>query len=224
MDFNEAALVLKQFRGSSLTKTLASIEKTAKGLTPNAFASVMENCGASDEVLEAAGMMKEVAGQISVVIHATGILLCLPHVLDAGETIEYISLGAGNTGRKFDLETDRRVAEFKFIRWRGADSIREGALFKDFYALAEHPTQKRKYLYVLGTEYPLKFLNGGRAIASVLEKHARLLKTFTETHGDVFTTVRNYYLARGSEVNIADVSPWVQRLVVEGADEIDQDG
>ncbi len=54
--------------------------------------------------------------------------MCLPKILKPGEIVEYVSLGAGNTGRQFDLETNRRVAELKFIRWRGADSIREGAL------------------------------------------------------------------------------------------------
>jgi hypothetical protein len=28
-------------------------------------------------------------------------------------------IGAGYTGREFDLETNYRVAEFKFIHWRG---------------------------------------------------------------------------------------------------------
>jgi hypothetical protein len=63
--------------------------------------------------------MKQVAGQINVVIHALVILLCLPHILKDHEVIEYVSLGAGNTARAFDLETNQRVAEFKFIRWQG---------------------------------------------------------------------------------------------------------
>jgi len=61
-------------------------------------------------VLGAAGLIKQLAGQINVVIHALGILLCLPHILRPGEVIEYVSLGAGNTGRAFDLETNLRVA------------------------------------------------------------------------------------------------------------------
>jgi hypothetical protein len=69
------------------------------------------------------------------------------------------------------LETDRRVAEFKFIHWRGgADAIRQNSLFKDYYLLAEHPTKKRKELFVLDTTHPLKFLRGGRALRSVLSK------------------------------------------------------
>lgn len=69
--------------------------------------------------------------KVNVVIHALGILLCLPHILEADGTVQYVSLGAGNTGRQFDLETDRRVAEFKFIQWQGGpESIRQNSLFK----------------------------------------------------------------------------------------------
>jgi hypothetical protein len=68
--------------------------------------------------------------------------------------IEYVSLSAGNTKRKFDLEANQRIAEFNFIRWQGgSESIRQNSLFKDFYGLAEQGTQKEKFLYVLGTEH-----------------------------------------------------------------------
>jgi hypothetical protein len=47
-----------------------------------------------------------------------------PHVLEDDEHVEHLSLGAGNTRCPFDLETDRRVAEFKFVNWRaGPESI-----------------------------------------------------------------------------------------------------
>lgn len=137
---------------------------------------------------------------------ALGILLCLPSLLEPGETVEYVSLGAGNTGRAFDLETDRRIAEFKFIRWRGgSESIRQNALFKDFFLLVEHPTPKRKYLYTLETDRPLRFLNGGRALSSVL-KDTRLAAAFREKHGDRYERVRDYYAPRQHAVTIQDIS------------------
>jgi hypothetical protein len=68
-------------------------------------------------VLGAAGLIKQLAGQINVVIHALGILLC--HILRPGEVIDYVSLGAGNSGRAFGLETNQRIAEFKFVHWQG---------------------------------------------------------------------------------------------------------
>src|SRR5262249_17298856 len=141
--------------------------------------SALASFGASENALTSAGQLKRLVGQLNVVIHALGIMLCLPKILEAGEIIKSVSLGAGNTGRPFDLETDRRVAEFKFITWRGgAETIRQNSLFKDFYLLAEHDTLKKKYLYVLETSRPLKFLNGGRALDSVLSKNVTLHRQF----------------------------------------------
>jgi hypothetical protein len=115
-------------------------------------------------------------------------------ILEQGETVEYVSLGAGNTGREFDLETNLRVAEFKFIRWRGgAESIRQNSIFKDYVLLAENPTPKRKYLYLVGTEHALKFLHGGRALSSVLSRNDKLQKMFSERFGSQFSKVRDYY-------------------------------
>jgi len=150
--------------------------------------------------------------------------VCLPHILRPGEVIDYVSLGAGNTGRAFDLETNLRVAEFKFIRWRGGpESIRQNSLFKDFYEMAEHETQKEKYLYVLGTEHGERFFNGGRSLSSVLSRNVTLRNKFNEKFGDRYGTVRDYYLPRKGRVVIQDVSAFVPELVaaaVEAADEV----
>ena len=88
------------------------------------------------------------------------------------------------------METNHRIAEFKFIQWRGgAEVIRQNQLFKDFFLLAESGSDKRKYLYVVGTKYPLKFLNAGRAINSVLSRNVALLQQFRSKFGDQFQTV-----------------------------------
>ena len=85
----------------------------------------------------AARRVKAAAAQIDEVIHSVGILQSLPHILEHDEQVEYLSLGAGNTGKKFDLETKKLVAEFKFIDWQPkSNSIRETRIFKDFYGLA----------------------------------------------------------------------------------------
>jgi hypothetical protein len=179
--------------------------------------------GAKAEVLRGAGLVKQLASQINVVIHALGILLCLPHILRPREVIDYVSLGAGNTGRTFDLETSLRVAEFKFIRWQGGpESIRQNSLFKDFYEMAKHETGKEKYLYVLGTKHGEKFFNGGRSLSSVLSRNVTLRNKFNAKFGDCYRTVRDYYLPRKGRVVIQDVSPFVPGLVaaaVEAADE-----
>lgn len=161
----ETIKLLAQFTGADLTRKLSGIEGAVRGITADQCNAFLEKAGAGREVLSAAAEMKWLAGQINVTIHALGILLCLPHILEPGEEVQSVSLGAGNTGRDFDLETNYRVAEFKFIRWRGgAESIRQNGIFKDYLMLAEYETEKRKYLYLLGLEHALKFFNGGRAI------------------------------------------------------------
>ena len=185
----EAIHLLQTFRGADLTQTIYEIEKSLKGVSSQNYSAVLTTSGAKAEVLGAASLIKQLAGQINVVVHALGILLCLPHILRPGEVINYVSLGAGNTGRAFDLETSLRVAEFKFIHWQGGpESIRQNSLFKDFYEMAEHETHKAKYLYVLGTAHAEKFLNGGRAMSSVLSRNETLRKKFTEKFGDSYST------------------------------------
>ena len=210
----EAIHLLQTFRGADLTETICRIEKSLKGVSATGYEAVLTTSGAKAEVLGAAGLVKRLAGQINVVIHSLGILLCLPHILRSDERIDYVSLGAGNTGRAFDLETNIRVAEFKFIHWQGGpESIRQNALFKDFYELAEYEMQKEKFLYVLGTEYAEKFLGGGRALSSVLTRNETLRKNFIGKYGEQYRTVRDYYLPRKGNVVIQDVRPFVPELV-----------
>ena len=170
--------------------------------------------GASHGSLAAASELKRIASQVNVTIHALGILLCLPHILEGSETIEYVSLGAGNTGRRFDLETDLRIAEFKFIRWRGGpESIRQNTTFKDFYELEVYPTPKRKYLYLLGTERALRFFRGRRAMKSVLSRNEELRRRFFDRFGERYSTVGEYFAEHRDLVEVADVSNWLPELV-----------
>jgi hypothetical protein len=214
VELSEAISALQAFCGPDLTETIFRIEGSLRNTTLDTCATALAACGTKAEVLGAAGLIKRIAGQINVVIHALGILLCLPRILQPGEVIEYVSLGAGNTGRAFDLETNQRIAEFKFIRWQGGpEVIRQNALFKDFYEMAEHATEKRRFLYVLGTEHPEKFFRGGRAMSSVLSRHVRLRDQFAAKFGDQYRTVRDYYLPRKHLVAIEDVSLFVPELV-----------
>lgn len=147
MNLAEIVHLLACFTGPDLAETLRRIEGAVRGVTAGQSNAFLESVGAKREALAAAAEMKQSTGQINQTIHALGILLCLPHLLEAGEEVEYVSLGAGNIGRQFDLETNLRVAEFKFIHWRGgSEAIRQNSIFKDFLLLAEHPTQKRKHL------------------------------------------------------------------------------
>jgi hypothetical protein len=131
--------------------------------------------------------------------------------------VESLSLGAGNTGRKHDLETDRRVAEFKFIEWRGGpESIRQNTLFVDLFNLASNQTTKRKVLYLVGTAIPLTFLQNRRALSSILSKDAATAARFRALYGDRFATVSEYYQTVRAEVKIVDLVGLVPGLTSRG--------
>ena len=205
---------IERFIGADLTARIAELEWSVKGCDSTQCAAKSTGAGATSELLSAAYAVKRAAGQINVLIHAVGGLLLVPQIMEPGEKVEYMSLGAGTSGREFDLETDRRVAEFKFIHWTGgADTIRQNSLFKDFYLLAEHPTQKRKELFVLDTKHPLKFLRAGRSLRSVLSKNVTLWDRFQTTHGDRYQTVGDYYAAHQHDVAIRDAAPLVPELL-----------
>jgi hypothetical protein len=120
-------------------------------------------------------------------------LLCLPELLEEGEPIEAVSLAAGNTEKSFDLVTDRRIAEFTFIDWKGgSESIRKQKLFKDFYLLAEADTTKRRYLYFLGDQHAPKVFSSRSTCEGMLQKFATLQKRFVTQYGPTLS-VREYF-------------------------------
>lgn len=219
MSIANAFKAMDVFQGVSLTKSLSNMEKEIVG---HGVADMKTFCGGrgiDNTLMASAVSIKKLAGQINTIIHAAGILCALPHLLEPGEKVKSVSLGAGNAGRKFDLETNRRIAEFKFIDWRGgAESIRQNGIFKDFFELAEHDSRKRKFLYVIGTDYPLRFLNGGRVLTSVLSKQPALYTRLVEKYGVEIHTVRDYYRLTHRKVQIFDVSPFIGRGVAEALD------
>lgn len=216
MDLPTAARHLEAFVSGRLTERVADIERSLIGAGSQHVPAKLAEHAATPQSLAAAMRMKSAAAQIDVVIHALGIVLLAPRLLDPGESILSLSLGAGNTGREFDLETTHRVAEFKFIRWQGgSESIRQNALFKDFYLLAEHETPKRRFVYVLNTHHPLRFLNGGRSISSVLSRHVALSEEFSAKYGARFGRVRDYYAFRRDLVAVVDVEPQFDAILRE---------
>jgi len=212
MSIDRAIQAIAEFQGSSLTQSLSAIESSVLGLSATDLEAFCGSRSIDNAFMSSAASIKKVAGQINVIIHAAGILCSLPQILGSGEVVESVSLGAGNTGRKFDLETNFRVAEFKFIDWQGGpESIRQNGVFKDFYELAEHETQKSKHLYVVGTAFPLKFLTGGRALSSVLSRYPDILHEIGQKYGPRVLRVCDYYNLKQSDVEICDVSPYIGR-------------
>ncbi len=220
----KAAERIQQFERGALTSHIGDIEASLQGLDKKGCEEAFRALVLGPDLLESALVLKKAAGQVNVLIHAIGILLSLPHILRSGETIEALSLGAGNTGRPFDLETSLRIAEFKFIHWRGGpEAIRQNSLFKDFYLLAEYDSNKEKYLYVLGTEHPLHFLNGGRALSSVMSRNNKLWTTFQQTYGDRFSRVNEYYEYRKTEVKLVNLSEILPQLIMSKSSVVESD-
>lgn len=209
-DLVKAAQAIETFQGKSLTQTIAVIEQSLidSGGTANPIVSPDQ----SKELLEAALLMKSIAGEINVIIHAVGIMLTLPHILRKDEVIQSLSLGAGNTGKSFDLETNQQIAEFKFINWRGgSESIRQNGLFKDFFYLAEHDTPKRRCLYLTELTIPTKFLKSNRALASITSKNATLRHTFFSKYPQ-FERVHEYYFYKKDSVELINLSQYLPNL------------
>lgn len=189
----EAAKNIQQFEADSLTNRLSNLEHVFEGADKQASQVLGSEQSVTTSLLDSAFVLKKAAGQINVIVHAVGILTALPHILKEGEVVQSLSLGAGNTGKEFDLETNWRVAEFKFIQWRGgSESIRQNSIFKDFYWLAEAKTSKERYLYVIGSTYPLKFFTGGRALSSVMSRNNKLWTDFQKQYGSRFSKVYEY--------------------------------
>jgi hypothetical protein len=193
--------------GADLTATIRTIEASLMGKQRRAAERTIAQHEVDEAVLKGALKIKDLAGQIHVVIHAVGMLVVLPHILERDERIDSVSLGAGNTGREHDLVTDRRIAEFKFIQWRGgAESIRQNSLFIDLFNLASAKTSKHRYMYVVGREHPDRFLANRRALSSVLSRNAAAAARFKALHGEQFKeTVADYADYIKDRVEIVDL-------------------
>ena len=207
-DLQQALTQLKQFSKSDLTRRISDLEFILSNRDALSVKSRLDTEQVTGPLLKSALTIKQVASQIDVIVHAVGIMVSLPYILGKGEVVQSLSLGAGNTGKVFDLETDLRIAEFKFINWRGgAEAIRQNQLFKDLFTLAAYNTSKSKFLYLTGAEIPLRFLNSSnRALSSVMSKNEAIKDQFYSTYGDNYKTVSSYYHAVKHTVNIIDLA------------------
>jgi hypothetical protein len=220
-DIVTAIAALERFADSAgLTNRIAELEYGLRGAEGHSIARLLADKGVEERMLEGALVVKRLAGQVNVAVHSLGILLALPAILEKGEVVDELSLGAGNTGRSFDLATDLRIAEFKFIAWRGgAEAIRPNSLFVDLYHLAEADTDRRRQLYLTDLVHPTRFLQGRRAIKSVLTKHGTVTEEFFARFGERYLVVRDYWDDVKDRVELIDISklvPAFSRLPIEG--------
>lgn len=211
-DLIKASELLNAFRSGSFKSAVSKIEEKLVGLTKTDASPQLGNLGVSMELMLAALLIKKHSNQISEIIHTIGILLVLPTILETDENVESLSLAAGNTGKGFDLETNKRIAEFTFIQWQGgSESIRQNKVFKDFYFLAEYQTTKRRELYVAGLDHPIKFFNSRREIAQIAKNNRKLGESALKLPAEI-RTVRDYYLPRQHLVAVRDLCDFIPAL------------
>lgn len=207
---SKSAGLISKFCGKSLKNKLSSIEDQCIGNKANGLKKISSKFEINIELINATHNLQKITSQIYIVNHAICILISLPHILEKTEKIQYLSLGAGNTGKDFDLETNHRIAEFKFIHWqKKSNTIRQNSLFKDFYYLAESNKRKRKYLYLTDLDAPLRFLNGKRALESVMSKNNKLSDNFDSKYQKKFKVVNEYYLHKKNRVELIDITSLV---------------
>jgi len=190
-----------------LTTSIAQTEERLNGRSAQEATQVAHAAGISNELLAAALTVRQNLGRINDVIHAAAIVLALPKILDLDEQISNRpSLGAGNDPtRPFDLETDRRIAEFKLARWTGADAMRKRQVFKDLVQLATDTSGRQADLFVIGEE-PGNFLRSSSASAAwALDRSPGLHQLFKDRFGPLTMTVASFTAGHARHVRITDL-------------------
>jgi hypothetical protein len=184
--------IIAAFKGTDLKHKLKEISDSAigkhKGDLPNL----------SDAYI-AALEIKKVSSQIDEIVHATGIIQCLPYVMGKDEVIVSLSLAAGAAGDGIDLVTNNRIAEFKFARWQddAANGMRKRQVFSDVVSLFLNPAKKQKEMYVVHSTKVLAYLTSKKsqwrnalskhpARLAELEKHLLKYKITANTVGEIY--------------------------------------
>ncbi|WP_241911376.1 PE-PGRS family protein [Streptomyces sp. DH-12] len=207
-DLDAAVGILAQFiQRAPLTEAIAALEHGLDGADAAHAAQIAGKGGVDAGLLASALTVRESLGRINDLIHASGIMLALPHILEEGERISRRpSLGAGNDpGRPYDLETDRRVAEFKLARWRGADAMRKRQVFKDLTMLAADRSGRAADLFVIGPE-PARFLNSSAStVGWALDRSPSALRTFESAFGSPDVPIREFTATHAAHVRITDL-------------------
>jgi hypothetical protein len=193
-----------------LRTTVAELEIALTGCGAEQAAQVASAHGVTAELLRSAFAARDALGKLSDLIHAAAIALALPHLLESGETLVRPSLAAGNTPeRLFDVETDRRIAEFKLARWDGNDGGRQQPTVKDLVRLAADGSGRTAELYVCG-QRPITWLQSTRSpVRQQLRRYQAAVAAFRTGFGDPEIAVSDFVSGAGARVRLIDLE---QRL------------
>lgn len=152
------------------------------------------------ESFKAAKIIKESKSQINETVHAIGIIILLPKILDKQEKVESVSLAAGSDRSGFDLVTDKRVAEFKFGKSPKEQLIgyRRRTFYSDYLCLLMNidKNDKTQYFYLYQPHLFIKFIKGKSQWKNVLKKNLSLMnrfENFLKRHNSNASTVKEVY-------------------------------
>ena len=159
MEASKALKTIAKFKGENLKQNLNVLRADLIGKSKN---QITQPLGLYEAALE----VKKLSAQIDEMVHASGIIKCLPIILEKGEIVEGLSLASGADGERIDLVTNKRIAEFKFSKWQvgKANGMRKRQVFSDLVQLYLNPTKKRKELYVLSYDMVFRFVQSKKAM------------------------------------------------------------
>lgn len=213
----DAFAILAGYLGDrGLTGRIADAEAAFFDADRTRSEDVVDEFDFTEDLLDAALEVRRHVGRLNDVIHAAAIARVLPQILAPGERVAVRpSLGAGNDpSRAYDLETDRRVAEFKLSQWKGADAMRKRGVFKDLVHLALDDSRRRAELYVVGSR-PIGFLTGSRASAAWALDRASptIVRRFQDAFGDpAAICVAEFRAGPAAHVEIIDLTTLLPSL------------
>ena len=200
MDINEAINIVKAFKKESVKEVLLDLQKTDLTNSTNDF----------ENIFTSAKNIKEASAQIDEIVHASGIMLALSVWLNKNEEVQYLSLGAGNHKGHFDLETNHRIAEFKFGKWNenSANGLRRRGYFSNYISLLINENKRDKYFVVEDKKAFLKFMNGTAKWKNILSKNPtgfeKLEKFLVNNKAEHIETVGEIYNQFIDKVIIVD--------------------
>jgi hypothetical protein len=200
-----------------LAGTVANLEIALTGCGPADVAAVAAAHGVTAELLRSAIAARDALGKVNDVIHAAAIALALPHLLRPGETLTRPSLAAGNTPeRLFDVETNMRIAEFKFARWDGGDGGRQKPTVKDLARLAADTSDRSAELYVRGAR-PITWLTTTRSsVRQQLKRYPTEIAAFESAFGDAEISVSAFIAGAAAHVQVIDIEQRLPDLLAVG--------
>lgn len=207
MDLNEAINIVKSFKNESVKETLKDLERLEKTISFSNFESIFL----------AAKIIKDASSQIDEIVHASGIMIAKEVWLNEDEEVQYLSLGAGNHKERFDMETNLRIAEFKFGKWNdnSANGIRRRGYFSNYINLLTANDQRNKYFIVEDKKSFLKFVSGKATWRNVLSKNPsgfkKLEKFIIENKKEHLVTVGEIYREFEELVAIIDYNQIIEK-------------